>query len=114
MRFVYGFGFETPIQRANNRAKGWDDEDSAALMIESDSEDEALRWGRAVAEAFFQWIYQDPEESWAAGFYVDYLEPETASSWTVTDLVHLQSVTPGQMPDLTKISTLRAPPPRPH
>ena len=112
MRFVYGFGFETPAQRANNAAKGWDDEDSAAFLIDGGSEHEALEWGRTVAEAFFKWLYQDADESWAGGRYADYIEVEAESQWTAEQRADLIAVQVGQMPDLTLISAHRTPPAR--
>ena len=109
MRFVYGFGFETSAQRANNEASGWDDEDSAALLIEAESDEEAREWGRAVADAFVKWLYESPDESWANAGYADYVEEETVSRWTRDDLRNLQTVAVGQMSDLTSISAHRAP-----
>jgi hypothetical protein len=109
MTFIYGFGFETPSQRARNEANGWDDEDSAALVIDADSSQEALEWGRTVAEAFFKWLCDDPAVSWLAGQYADYLETETQSRWTSEQRRSLVTVAVGQMPDPAMLSAHRSP-----
>lgn len=109
MRFIYGFGFETPSQRARNEANGWDDEDSAALVIDAESPKKALEWGRTVAEAFFKWLYDDPDASWLAGQYADYLEAESESRWTSEQRRSLVTVALGQMPDLALLSAHRSP-----
>jgi hypothetical protein len=44
--FLYVFGYWTPEQRRQNELHGWDDEDSAALLVDAETEAQALEWGR--------------------------------------------------------------------
>ncbi|HNI67631.1 MAG TPA: hypothetical protein PKV55_06325 [Nitrospira sp.] len=57
-RFLFRFGYETPQQRRDNDAQGWDDEDCGDLFIRADSESETLAWGAEVAERFVHELYQ--------------------------------------------------------
>ena len=110
MKFLYGFGFETPDQRARNAARGWDDEDSGCVFIEAATAGAALEWGRAVAEAFLKHLYDDPAVSWAADGYADWIESDPASRWSPEQLANVPTVSAGEMPDLTRVASAR---PRP-
>ena len=72
-RFLFRFGYETPQQRRDNDAQGWDDEDCGALLIRADREAEALAWGAEVAERFVRELYQRSDRSdrfsWRAAGY---------------------------------------------
>jgi len=104
MKFLYGFGFESPRQRTLNIAHKRDDEDSAAVFIEAETSDAALEWGRAVAESFLKWLYDDPTVSWAAGRYADWIEPDPMAMLTPEQLRGIPTVAHGQMPSLAQIS----------
>ncbi|HET6371798.1 MAG TPA: hypothetical protein VFG76_00685 [Candidatus Polarisedimenticolia bacterium] len=105
MRFSYGFGFETPSQRRRNAAHGWDEEDSAAVLIEAATADEARAWGRRIAEAFLKWLYADSAVSWADGRYADWVDEPAETERS------LQTVSVGTLPDLSVISAHRNPEP---
>jgi hypothetical protein len=107
MLFLYGFGFETPAQHLRNLQHGWDDEDSAAVLIEAESANEAREWGRQIAEAFLKWLHEDAGVSWAAGRYADWVD-ENADAERRNGLA---TVATGVMPDLSTISSHRAPVP---
>ncbi len=62
-RFLFRFGYETPLQLRDNDALGWDDEESGALFIRADSASEALAWGAEVAERFVRELYQRSDTS---------------------------------------------------
>jgi hypothetical protein len=113
MKFLYGFGFETPRQRAMNDARGWDDEDSGCVIIEAETADAAREWGRAVAEAFLKYLYDDPAVSWAAGRYADWIDADPASRWSPEQLADVPNVSVGEMPDLARVSAHGGPEPWP-
>lgn len=77
--FLFGFGYETPSQHANNKRNSWDDEDSEAVFIECDDAEAALAWGREIAEAFVQrlWVAAGKTgPSWKAGNYSNWIETD--------------------------------------
>lgn len=51
-KFVYRFGYCTPLQWAANDEDGSDDESSCAVVIHADTAEDALLWGHRVAAAF--------------------------------------------------------------
>jgi hypothetical protein len=77
--FLFRFGFETPIQYRNNKAHGWDDEDSQALFIECSDPDGALAWGCEVAEAFVNRLWAahgGNGPSWKSGQFAHWIEAD--------------------------------------
>jgi hypothetical protein len=77
-RYAYGFGFETPTQWTLNRKHGWDDEDSAIIIIHADDADAARAWGREIADASVRQLFERaraPEiPKWKDLQYVDSIE----------------------------------------
>jgi hypothetical protein len=63
MNRVYGFSYETPRQYINNRRQGWDDEDFMEIVVESDTDQEALEWGQTVATELMRILYESCNES---------------------------------------------------
>lgn len=57
-RFAFGFGFETPQQRTSNRLHGWDDEDSAIIIIRAETADDARAWGREIAHESVRRLFE--------------------------------------------------------
>jgi len=93
-RYAYGFGFETPRQRVLNLKHGWDDEDSALIIIRAESADVAYAWGREIAEVCVRRLFEragDEQYSWKALDFADSVEE--ASSDLVAPEVEL-----GEMP----------------
>jgi hypothetical protein len=105
MQYLYGFGFETPHQPSPDSSAGWDQKDSGAVLIEADTAGAALAWGRAVAEAFIKWLYDNPDVSWAAGEYADYIEADPTTRFTADQLRNVVAVRAGVMPDLARVAT---------
>ena len=75
--FLFAFGYETPSQHLNNKANGWDDEDSEAVFIDCPDPDAALAWGCEVAEVFVRRLwkaYGEPGPSWKDGRFAYWIE----------------------------------------
>jgi hypothetical protein len=110
MRYLFRFGFESPDEFTANRAGGWDDESSEALWIDAPSAEEALSWGRSVAERFVQKLFEIANAegySWQARGFANWIEDEASVlEWARTspDVIATDY---GQMPDLTALATLR-------
>lgn len=49
--FLYIFGYETPRQRRNNAAHGWDDEDSHGVVVDAPNAEAALCWADKIAQS---------------------------------------------------------------
>ena len=101
--FMFSFGFETPAQHRNNTAHGWDDEDARSVFIEADSADDALAWGREIAENFVRSLWSSHPEasvSWSAGGFAHWIEtdPERVAQARGCDV---PLVRVGQYPALT-------------
>jgi hypothetical protein len=105
-RFTYGFGFETPEQWAANRQHGWDDEDSATVIIRAENADAARAWGREIAAAsvrrLFERAHAQELPSWLEEQYADWIEEATPESGGVEVIV-------GEMPELNWLATSRTP-----
>ncbi|MEO8380643.1 MAG: hypothetical protein ABI779_13340 [Acidobacteriota bacterium] len=96
-RFAYGFGFETPKQWIANRQYGWDDEDSAIIMIRAENADAARAWGREIADAsvrrLFEHAHAQELPNWQEEQYADWIEEAAPESDGVEVVV-------GELPDL--------------
>jgi hypothetical protein len=96
-RFVYGFGFETPEQWLANRQHGWDDEDSATIIIHAENADAARAWGREIAAVSVRRLFEHAQSqewsSWQDEQYADWVEEATPENGGV-------EVTEGEMPPL--------------
>jgi hypothetical protein len=101
--YLFVFGFETPRQRRLNAAHGYDDEDSAAIWIEAAGEDEALEWGRAIANEFVRLLYRsegvERNSDWSSDAFAHWLEPEPSPRFERTALASLPRVRCGTYPD---------------
>jgi hypothetical protein len=73
---LYVFGFEAPAEAKSNAAHGTDFESSACVRIAAESEEEALRWGREVAERFVKELFGDPGISWKALGFAHWIETD--------------------------------------
>ena len=73
-RFLYIFGFQTPLQRNNSLAQ--DDEDSEAIWITAESDQAALDWGREISERFVGLLFNDSSVSWKRDEFAHWLEDE--------------------------------------
>ena len=73
-KYLFTFGYETPIQAKNNNQYGLDDEDSLNVFIKAENELQALEWGREIAEDYVRKLYQDPAISWKAQGFSHWIE----------------------------------------
>jgi hypothetical protein len=90
------FGYNTPDQLRLNEQHGWDDENSATVIIEADSKEAALEWGREVAEAFVRALFDDQRMSWKAEGYADEIRPPSEAELSRIPVIRL-----GEYPDWT-------------
>ena len=74
-RFLFVFGYESPVECATNSREGTAFESSNAVWVLADSEDEALQKGRDYAERF---VRQQFQQTGAVGF----------RGWTEGDFAH--------------------------
>ena len=81
-RFTYGFGYETPQQRSLNELHGWDDEDSAEIIVRADTAEAARSWGREVAAASVRYLFEQagvPETpTWREAAYAEWVSEASA------------------------------------
>jgi hypothetical protein len=97
--YLYRFGYESPVEMSNNIANGSDFESSSGLVIDADSSEEALRWGREVSQAFVTWLFSCNNlmaPSWKASQFAHWLEPQGSEVWQVAE--DLTRVRVGEMP----------------
>lgn len=110
MRYLFRFGFESPGEFAANRAGGWDDESSEAFWIDAPSAEEALSWGRSVAERFVRQLFEIANAegySWKALEFANWIEDDASVlAWAMTS-PEVLATDYGQMPDLTALAALR-------
>ena len=77
--FLFRFGYETPAQHRNNKARGWDDEDSQAVFIEASGSDAALEWGREIAEQYVRKLWSidgDSGPGWKESEFAHWIETD--------------------------------------
>jgi hypothetical protein len=102
-KFVYRFGYCTPMQWEANEAHGWDDESSGAFVVYADTRDAALRWGHEVAGAFVAWLFevggQLQPRSWAESHFAAWIEEIPTPAFSEEGIQALPVVLVGQMPD---------------
>ncbi|MCX7356646.1 MAG: hypothetical protein NT015_00615 [Alphaproteobacteria bacterium] len=92
--FLFSFGFESPEERRSNERSGTDFESSWSVRIAANSGEEAIDWGRQVAETFVRRLYQNagmPDRSWIADGFAHWIEEsedhgEDAPSVTVGEM----------------------------
>lgn len=56
-RFLYLFGYESPVEWQQNSEHGSDFESSDAFWVVADNETEALAWGSEVAEMMVRELF---------------------------------------------------------
>lgn len=110
MRYLFRFGFESPDEFKSNRAGGWDDQSSEAIWINAPSTEEALAWGRSVADQFVRRLFEMAEVegcSWLAGGFAHWIENEASVlEWARTSPEILEADF-GHMPDLEALAASR-------
>ena len=75
-QFLYIFGYETPRQRCNNTAHGWDDENSHGVLIEAPDAGAALRWGDRIAQRYVAQLHASPEVDRKVAGYASFIDDD--------------------------------------
>lgn len=99
MNRLFLFGYESPTEKQSNSEHGTDFESSTGVWITSASEQEAVDWGRAIAERFVAWLFEregKPSYSWIDGQFANWVESDLAVLSSANDL---PIVPVGGMPD---------------
>lgn len=107
-RFLYRFGYESPVEWRQNQRHGSDFESSSAFWVIADTAEDALAWGQEVSEKmvheFFVrsgWSEADIP-SWKEAGYAHWIEDAPGPEFTADFLNSLIEVKQGEMPnDLT-------------
>jgi len=105
-RYLFRFGFCTPVQFASNSAHGWDDEASSSFFIEAESSDQALEWGEEVADRFVQALFAAEGGEvfdWRASDFARWIDDSPEEEYSARQLANKQVVKVGEFPDFTKL-----------
>jgi hypothetical protein len=62
-RFLFVFGYQSPVECATNVTQGTDFESSNAIWVWADSEEDALQKGRDYANQFVRRLYQEDQQA---------------------------------------------------
>jgi hypothetical protein len=102
-RFLFRFGYCTPNQWAANEANDWDDESSAAFIIEAEDADSALRHGYDVADAFVASLFvaSDREQpmSWRDAKFAAWIEEQPENAFSDEQMKRIPVVRLGEIPN---------------
>jgi len=106
-KYLYIFGYETPLQKTNNAVYGWDDEDSAAVFILASSEQQALAWGHMVARKFVGVLFNrgfptgpDQITNWDENAFAAWIDNDYAKNYSSEQLRAIPTVEYGEYPDI--------------
>lgn len=97
-RYLYIFGYETPRQRENNAAHGWDDEDSASVFILARTEQEALEWGHAISKIFVSALFDGRNTAWDESRFAAWVDHDYAEHYSAEQLRAIPTVRYGEHP----------------
>jgi hypothetical protein len=110
MRYLFQFGFEDPHEFKSNAAGGWDDESSEAIWINAASTEDALEWGRSVAEQFVTRLFEMAGAegySWLARGFAHWIaDDETVLAWASASS-EIPEADFGHLPDLEALAESR-------
>ncbi len=98
--YLYIFGYETPAQRKNNVAFGWDDEDSDALVITAENAEKALEWGHAVSKRYVSVLFNSHAESWDENRFAAWVDHDYTTNFSSDQLKVVPTVKYGEYPDI--------------
>src|SRR5690349_22260464 len=101
--YIYGFGYESPVEFATNRDSGTDFESSALFRIRAESEQSALAWGEQLSEWFVALLFKDPAKSWKAEAFARWIE-QTPDQATTDAASKLEPVDVGKYPDFLVVA----------
>ncbi len=94
-RFLFIFGYESPVERLSNKRHGTDFESSEAVWIAATSESEAMSKGRAYAKGFVAGAYREAKSSnkvsWDEGF-AHWISKKPEEEFPESDLTSLNEI----------------------
>lgn len=108
-RRLFRFGFETPHDARLNYEQGTDFESSTCLWIASESDEEALEWGRAIAADYSSWLFREvpAQTPWVAGWnHACWIEDDPTILKSVTEIQSIPAVRIGEMPNFQALDPL--------
>ncbi len=95
-RFLFIFGYESPVERDSNQQHGTDFESSKAVWISAANEEEAMSKGRFYANDFVATIYRDekkPDEvTWSEAGFAYWISKKSAEDFPGADLTTLNEI----------------------
>lgn len=101
---LFSFWFENPLEAKWNASDGTNYKSFTGIWIVSRSVDEALGWGRTIAEGLVVFLFdraQIAPYSWAERGFAHWIEQEPE---VLSDASYLPSVSVGEMPDLAVLA----------
>ena len=104
-KFLYLFGYESPVEFQSNADAGTDFESSAGVWISGETEEQALHWGRSVAEHFVAWLFErsgNKPYSWADAQFADWIETDRS---VVNAAATFPTVATGELPDFALLAS---------
>ncbi|USI76346.1 MULTISPECIES: hypothetical protein [unclassified Sphingopyxis] len=100
---LYLFGYESPAEFRSNADAGTDFESSTGVWISGAGEEQALQWGRTVAEHFVAWLFEhsgNEPYSWEAAQFADWIETNPSIQKAATSF---PIVAIGELPDFAQL-----------
>ncbi|RYD64803.1 MAG: hypothetical protein EOP58_08810 [Sphingomonadales bacterium] len=101
---LFRFGFENPLEAKRNASDGTDYESSTGIWIVSECDDDALVWGREIAEHLVIFLFDQAQiapYSWEEAGFAHWIEQEPGVLSTAS---YLPTVSVGEMPDLAVLA----------
>ena len=102
-RFLFRFGYCTPVQWEANRIHGWDDECSSAFFVHAENAAEALSWGCEVAERYVHNQFETAGwaviPSWKEANFAFWIDETPTVEFSPESLGKLPKVMVNQIPD---------------
>lgn len=101
--YLFRFGFCTPEQWESNEAHGWEDEESAAVLVTAENQAQAMAWGTEVAECAVAWLFQSAghqgHPSWRQSGFSHWIEEDQNVARDILEVGNTPTVRPGELPD---------------
>ena len=95
-RFVFMFGYESPIEHETNIRSGTDFESSEAVWVRAISEREAMQRGRVYATAFVAQQFAQAGVTdfvgWAEGNFSHWVEREPENRFSASELEAMNEI----------------------
>lgn len=96
-KYLFVFCYRTPRQ-APECGPEVPEESSEAVFIQAASPEEALAWGREIAEAFVANLFPDGSPSWGKSDFSHWVESEPEKEYPAAILANLPVVSVGNHP----------------